>query len=116
MKKDKFVVVCVFTAIYTLLTSLGAACFLGAWGAAVGASLDHANPWKAYPYFMPFCVITGYVALIALFVAIVWNIVIAHKYDMTFKAWLVEIITPIVALYPMLYIWSAVFNLLGMIF
>ncbi|MBR5773412.1 MAG: hypothetical protein IKY44_01045, partial [Clostridia bacterium] len=59
---------------------------------------------------------TGYVALIALVVAIIWNIVIAHKYDMTFKAWLVEFIVPIVTLFPMLYIWSAVFNLLGKIF
>lgn len=112
MKNKKAAIIAVFTAVYTVIVSLGIACFLGALSISIGSY----NPWKAYPYYMPFCVITGLVAFIIFLLAIVWNIAIVQKNDLQSRWWIIEFITPIVLLIPMLFVWDFVFGILRKMF
>lgn len=113
-KKNK--IITVFSAIYTALFSLGLVCFIGAFFTAVGSSMDHVDPWKAYPYYMPFCVITGQIALAVLVVAFIVNIILSIKSGMTFKSWLFVFLCPIVLLLPAMFVWTVIIAILGGIF
>jgi len=105
-----------FTVVYIIFFSLGVACFLGALGAMLGASLDHANPWKAYPLYMPFCVIVGLVSLIVFLVTLALNIRFFERSGLSNKLGIVEAVCTLVALVPMLLFWDKVFDVLGKIF
>ena len=114
--KNKKIMVFVFTVIHVIIFSLGVACFLGALGTMLGASLDHVNPWKEYPLFMPFCVIVGLVSFVLFIITLALNIRFIGKAELSNKVWIVEVLCTLVALIPMLYFWDMVFEILGKIF
>lgn len=113
-KKEK--IIAVFSLLYTVFFSLGVMCFCGAMMLSVSSSMDHVNPWNAHPYFMPFCVITGQIALAVLIVGFIVNIILSRKSGMTFKSWLFEFLCPIVLMLPMMLVWTLVFGVLRKIF
>ena len=71
-----------FTFGYIAFLSLGMACFKLSFGYGMATSPD-ANEDPSYPYFLPFCVIVGLVATVALLALLFVNWMVVEDYGYT---------------------------------
>jgi len=105
-------VLCLFTAAYAAIFGLGVECLLHLLGMMLGASLDHRNVTNLYPYFMPFCLIAGFLALIGLIGLLVLNVHVSGKYGYTKVKWVLQSLAVLPLSVPMAWLWELLFDFL----
>ena len=101
-----------FTVAYAALFGLGVASLLHLLGMMLGVSLDHRNVTDYYPRFLPFCLIVGFLALIALIGLLVLNAHLSKKYGYTKIKWWIQSVASLILFVPMMWLWVHLFNLL----
>ena len=69
---------------------------------------------EEYPRLVPFCVLAGLFALIAILVLVSLNVFVAKKSKNTKITWIIEAVCAIVLSRPMIKIWEIVFEYLRM--
>ena len=110
MKKSLLILA--FVIAYASFLSIGLECLLNLLGLAMAISLDGAAVTEQYPRFLPFCVITGLLALVLLIATAVLNLKISEKYGLTRKIWITQSIISVVISIPMVKLWEILFDFL----
>ncbi len=101
-----------FVVAYAAILGLGMASLLHIFGMMLGASLDHRNVTNLCPYFMPFCLIAGFLALIALIGLLVLNVHVSGKYGYTKVKWVLQSLAVLPLSVPMMKLWELLFDFL----
>ena len=107
MKKS----ICIILSILAnaALFSLGIECLLNLLSLSMAISLDSV---VKYPKFIPFCIVLGIVALLALAAMLVLNIKMSEKLNFTKMIWIFEYALALVLSIPMIKIWEMLFEFL----
>ena len=112
MKKAKFLFSLAFTASYAVLIGLGITCLLHLLGIGFAAALDGRAVIEGYPRFIPFCMLAGLVAGIALVILFCVHIKTAAKIGFTKGNLCIHICSALVFSLPLTQIWSIFFDFL----
>lgn len=112
----KFSVSLLFAIAYATFLSLGSECLLMLLGASMTVSLDSPPAVKQFPRFLPFCMIVGFLALIALAVIFAINLKASEKFRFTKIIWWIQMIMTAVITYSMMKPWETFFSYLQEIF
>ena len=75
-------------------------------------SLDGAAVTKQYPRFIPFCIIVGILALVALVAVFVMNLKASDKFGFTKRHWWAQMIIAVLVSVPMIKLWETLFDFL----
>lgn len=108
----KILLASAFIIAYAIFLSLGMECLLCLLGAAMAISLDSASVTAQYPRFIPFCIIVGILALVALVAIFVINIKASDRFGFTKKLWWAQMIIAVVISVPMIKLWETLFDFL----
>ena len=112
MKNTNFFLAMMFAVAYAVVLSLGLECLLILLGSSFGVSLDGATVIEQYPRFIPFCMIVGILALVALTVLFILNLKVSDKFGLCKKLWWVQMIGAFVISFPMIKPWEMLFEFL----
>ncbi|MBQ7379951.1 MAG: hypothetical protein IJW70_09800 [Clostridia bacterium] len=103
----------IFTVSYAVLLGLGTECFLTIFGMLLAAATFGGKPLiEEYPRLVPFCVLVGFLALIAIIVLCALNFFIARELKSTAITWIIEIVCSLALSVPMLMLWHMVIEYL----
>lgn len=117
MKKPLyFVFYSLFTAFYACFFSLGVACLLQLFGVALGVALDGQTVIQQYPRLIPFCLIVGFICLIALIALAFLNAKFSKKLNYTRRVWIIQFVCAFVASLPFIKVWAITFEFLRKLF
>ena len=106
-----------FTVSYATFLSLGLECSWIIFGILLANAAFGGKPMiEEYPRLVPFCVLAGLFALIAILVLVSLNVFVAKKLKNTKITWIIEAICTIILSLPMIKIWEIVFDYLRMYF
>ena len=106
-----------FTLLYACFLSLGLECFLILLEEYLARCFFGGKPMlEEYPRLVPFCVLAGLFALIAILVLVSLNVFVAKKLKNTKITWIIEAVCTIILSLPMIKIWEIVFDYLRMNF
>ncbi len=112
----KLFIVLAFAIAYATFLSLGSECLLMLLGASMTVSLDDTPVVKQLPRFLPFCMIVGLLALVAIVVIFVINLKASEKFRFTKITWWIQMIMAAVITYSMMKPWEIFFNYLQAVF
>ena len=115
-KLAKKAVCALFIVAYALFLSIGMECLLNILSISFAISLDGRSVVEQYPRFIPFCLVVGFLALIALTLLIFFNIKVAEPFEYTKKLWYVQYIFAFIISIPMMKIWEMLFSFLQQAF
>ena len=101
---------------YAVLLGFGETCFLTLVGITFGVSLDGGSVLTEYPRFIPFCVCTGFFALVCIAVLVFLNVRWSEKIGYTKKMWAFQWIVAAVLSLPIIKLWETIFGHLQNIF
>ena len=110
MKQSRRLLAATFAVVYALILGLGMTCLLNLEGIALAAAAFGDSLVKQYPRFIPFCLLVGTAALIALIVILMINRKVAAKLAFTGKMWWVQMISAAVLSLPALQLWAVLFE------
>ena len=108
----KALVASLFAVIYAIFFSLGITCLVNLFGLAVAFGIDGKRVIAQYPRYIPFCLIVGFMSLIALFVIFVLNRKLSKKVTFSKKIWVLEFLCAFVFSIPMVPLWIQLFAFL----
>ncbi len=111
MNKTRYLLIPVFTVAYAALISLGAECLLNLMGVIMASAID-SNVLDKYPRFIPFCIAVGLLALVALIVLFVFNLILSEKLCFAKAAWVIQIICALAVSIPLIKPWEMLFDYL----
>ena len=95
-----------FTVAYATFLSLGLTCFINMLVLALVAAAFGSRVFLEYPRFVPFCLITGFLSLLALIATFVLNLKVAKKIEFRKKTRWLRIIGPILLSIPFTVFWA----------
>jgi len=101
-----------FTMAYAITWSIGIACLLNLLGLAMAISLDGSAVTEQYPRLIPFCLVVGIIALVAVIITFIFNLKASVQFEFTKKLWITEVIFAFVLSLPLLKLWETVFDFL----
>ena len=107
--RAKIIAFPLFTIAYASFFSLGVECFFGLLGTTLAASLDHKPAIERYPRFISFCVIVGFICLLALFLIALFNVKLSEKLNYKKSDWIIQFVLTFVISIPMIKIWEMAF-------
>lgn len=99
-----------FIIVYAAFLSIGMECLLNLLGIFMGISLDGKSPANQYPRFIPFCVVVGFLALVALVLLVILNIKVSERLDYTKRVWCIQSILAFFVSIPMIKLWEMLFE------
>ena len=108
----KILLASAFIIAYAAFLSLGMECLLNLLSVFMAISLDGGAVTKQYPRFIPFCIIVGILALVALVAIFVINIKASDRFGFTKKLWWTQMIIAVVVSVPMIKLWETLFDFL----
>ena len=108
----KTLLLSLFTAVYAIFFSLGMACSWNLLGIALAFGMDGWRVIEQYPRFLPFCVITGLLSLIAIIAAFILNIKVSKKLSFSKMAWTAELFCAFAVSFPLAIQWIWLFAFL----
>ena len=101
-----------FAVTYAIFFSLGITCLLNLFGIAVAFGIDGKRVIEQYPRYIPFCLVVGFMSLIALFVIFMLNRKLSKKVAFSKKTWILEFLSAFVFSIPMVSLWIQLFAFL----
>lgn len=101
-----------FIIAYAAFLSLGMECLLNLLSVFMAVALDGGAVTKQYPRFIPFCIIVGILALVALAAVFVMNLKASDKFGFTKRLWWMQMIIAAVVSVPMIKLWETLFDFL----
>lgn len=106
-----------YAMLYASFLSLGLECSWIIFGILLANAAFGGKPMiEEYPRLVPFCVLAGFFALIAILVLVSLNVLVAKKLKNTKITWIIEAVCTIILSLPMIKIWEIVFDYLRMNF
>lgn len=108
----KMAVGALFAVAYALFLSIGMECLLNLLSISFAISLDGRSVAEQYPRFIPFCLVVGFLALIALALLLFFNVKVAEKLEYTKRLWCVQYVIAFIISIPMLKVWEMLFSYL----
>ena len=108
----KILLASAFIIAYAAFLSLGMECLLNLLSVFMAISLDGGAVTKQYPRFIPFCIIVGILALVALVAVFVMNLKASDKFGFTKRLWWAQMIITVVISVPMIKLWETLFDFL----
>lgn len=106
-----------YAMLYASFLSLGLECSWIIFGILLANAAFGGKPMiEEYPRLVPFCVLAGLFALIAILVLVSLNVFVAKKLKNTKITWIIEAVCTIILSLPMIKIWEIVFDYLRMNF
>ena len=115
-KPIKIVAYLLFVIAYAAFLSIGMECLLNLLGISMGIALDGNSVVNQYPRFIPFCVVVGFLALVALVLLVILNIKASEKLDYTKRVWYIQSIFAFVISIPMIKLWEMLFEYIQKVF
>ncbi len=110
-KKLIKIVACLLLIIaYAVFLSIGTECLLSLLSIYMSISLDGESVANQYPRFIPFCVVVGFLALVALVLLVILTIKVSEKLDYTKRVWYIQSIFAFVVSIPMIKLWEMLFE------
>ena len=116
MKKANIILAFAFAVAYAIFLSIGMECLLNLLAMSVAVSLDSGSAVKQYPRFIPFCIVVGLLALVAIGILFVFNIKASERFVFTKKIWCVQFICAFCISIPMIKPWEELFEFLHRVF
>ena len=111
MKVKKILFALCFALSFGILLGLGLECLLILMGEVMAISLD-SNALGQYPRFIPFCVIAGFLSLVAIIALVAVNIKLSDKIGYTRALWMTQAVTAIIVSLPFVKVFEMLFDLL----
>ena len=108
----KYFLAFTFVIAYAIFLSLGFVCLLNLLGVAMAISLDGAAVTKQYPRFIPFCLITGILAVVTLVVIFISNLKVSKKVGISQKIRWAQVIIVAIGSIAMIKLWELLFDFL----
>ena len=108
----KYFLVFAFIIAYATFLSIGFECMLILLAMHMALNLDGPPMTKQYPRFMPFCIIVGLLALVALGAIFFLNLKASEKYNFTKRIWWIQMIFAFVISIPLIKPWEMLFEFL----
>jgi len=112
MNNRKWLVASFFSVAYALVLGVGELCFLHLLGDLLVGMAFGESVLSSYPRFVPFCMIMGCFALIALIALFCINLKLAKRFIYTKSVWCVQMVCAFVFSVPMIMLWDMVFDFL----
>ena len=109
-KLIKIVAYLLFIIAYATFLSLGMECLLNLLGISMGISLDGQSAANQYPRFVPFCVVVGFLAFVALVLLVILNLKASERLDYTKRIWCVQSILAFLVSIPIIKLWEMLFE------
>lgn len=113
MNKAKYFIATAFAVEYAAFLGLLMECLLNLFSILCGVSLD---TQLDYPRLLPFCVIVGLLALVALVALLIFNIIISEKFNYTKRTWWIQMISAFALSIPAIKLFEMLFDFLEKIF
>lgn len=101
-----------FAVMYAIFFSLGITCLWDLFCIAVAFGIDGKRVIAQYPRYIPFCLVVGFMSLIALFVIFMLNRKLSKKVTFSKKIWILEFLCAFVFSIPMAPLWIQLFAFL----
>ncbi len=108
-KMKKFFIALAFTLAYAIFLSIGFECLLRLVGLYLAVMLDGTGVLKEYPRFLPFCLIVGFSALVALVSTFSLNLKVSERFGFTKKILWIQMIIAVIISIPMIIPWGILF-------
>lgn len=105
-----------FAIAYAAFLSLGMECLLNLLSISMGIALDGQSLANQYPRFIPFCVVVGFFALVALALLVIMNMKLSEKIHYTQRAWYIQFVLALVVSIPMIKLWEMLFEYMQTVF
>ncbi len=110
MNRTKLLFISAFSVSYVLVISMGITCFLNVVGAVLASYAFNEAISAQYPRFIPFCIIAGICALIALIAFFRIDIKLSKKFNFTKKLRFVQIPAVLILSIPLTAVWETLFD------
>jgi len=105
-----------FIIAYAAFLSIGMECLLILLGISMGIALDGTSWAHQYPRLIPFCLVVGFLALVALIFLVILNIKASEKLDYTKRIWYIQSILAFVVSLPVIKLWEMLFEYMQKVF
>ncbi len=105
-----------FIIAYASFLSVGMECLLHLLSISMGIALDGKSPASQYPRFFPFCVVVGFLALVALVLLVILNVKMAERLEYTKRVWCIQSVLAFAVSIPMIKLWELLFEYLQKVF
>ena len=115
-KPIKILAYLLFTMAYAAFLSLGMECMLNLLSFIMSMGIPSDGPANPFPRFIPFCIVVGFLALVALVLLVILNIKASKKLDYTERVWCIQSILAFVVSLPMIKLWEILFDYLHKVF